>query len=196
MLKPKKWYEDVYANALKNKTEYSKHYEQSIYYNVWKQAIQLIDSNATIFELGCGTGQFAHMMYDFGIKIHGAVDFSSVAINAAKKLLPKIASKFYVGDLLSKATYKLCKYNTIICFEVLEHIKEDLFVLKSISPGATVIFSLPSYPYQSHVRSFPDVADIYKRYEYTGILKINSHVKIDMDKNGEKYIWLLKGVKS
>ena len=45
-------------------------------------------------------------------------------------------------------------YEIVICLETLEHLQDDLAVIEKIKPGAYVIFSVPNFDYESHVRHF------------------------------------------
>lgn len=151
------WYNDTY----KDNIEYKKEPEQSIYYPVWEKALSLIN-NERIIDFGCGPGQFARLMIKSRKRYVIGMDFSKEAINMAIALNPKHPHKFVVRNLLKGN--KFPAYDLVVCFEVLEHIVDDLAVISKIIPGKRFIFSVPNYDAKSHVRIFSSEAEVFKRY--------------------------------
>ncbi len=117
----------------------------------------LAESLAThdiVLEIGCGMGHFtgnyvAPTCLDFL-----ATDVSPVAIDIARKTFPSIADQFQVFDALSESFLRvemvryyhlisMCKFNTIVALEFLEHIDKDIEFLSSIESGIKLILSLP-----------------------------------------------------
>jgi 2-polyprenyl-3-methyl-5-hydroxy-6-metoxy-1,4-benzoquinol methylase len=154
--------EDWYDNAYKGAVKYDVHYTKSPYYKIWVYIASIIDKGADVLDLGCGTGQFANLLIDNNIKYSYGIDFSKTAIDLAKKV---VDCNFYVADLYNKETYNLHDYNTVICLEVLEHIEDDLSVLKSIKEGSNIIISVPNYDSKSHVRHFESIDSVIARYK-------------------------------
>ena len=184
MQKNQDWYNQAYAVS----EEYKKEPEESMYINVWNKALSLIN-NERVVDLGCGSGQFAKLLLNKGKRFIYGVDYSSEAIQIAKKLNPDYSAKFVVKDLLKD--FKLPAHDLIICFEVLEHITEDLSVVRKIQSGKRFIFSVPNYDYKSHVRKFEYGTEILDRY--SELLDIKKIYPINMsDKN---IIWLCDSVK-
>jgi 2-polyprenyl-3-methyl-5-hydroxy-6-metoxy-1,4-benzoquinol methylase len=184
MQKDKNWYNEAYAKS----TEYRKEPEDSIYIGVWNKALELINRERVV-DLGCGSGQFAKLLIKKNKRFVYAVDYSNEAISIAKGLNPEYSDKFVVKNLLKD--YKLPAHDLIICFEVLEHITEDLSVVRKIQSGKRFIFSVPNYDYKSHVRKFETEEDILSRYG--NLLDIHKIYPIKMsDKN---IIWLCDSVK-
>jgi cyclopropane fatty-acyl-phospholipid synthase-like methyltransferase len=74
-----------------------------------KELNELVETNnpKTTLELGCGLGRFSNFMAKQGIKATG-VDFSSVAIENAKKRVAKDERKpaFIVGDVTNLETIR------------------------------------------------------------------------------------------
>jgi len=152
-----KWYDEVYRVNL----EYRKEPEDSRYYPIWNKALSLINGERVI-DFGCGSGQFAKLVLNHGKKFVCGIDFSTEAILIAQKLNPEYKQKFVVGDLLNG--FQRSPYDLVTCFEVLEHISQDLDVIKRIDSGKRFIFSVPNYDYRSHVRKFDTLMDIQERY--------------------------------
>ncbi|MHA2366851.1 MAG: class I SAM-dependent methyltransferase, partial [Candidatus Hodarchaeales archaeon] len=74
-IKPAEYYNDYYKQDM----SYHVHYKESNYYNLWKEVLKLIDDEkllCKILDAGCGTGQFANMLYDYGVDNYMGIDFS------------------------------------------------------------------------------------------------------------------------
>ena len=151
------WYNEAYAKS----TEYRKEPEDSIYIEVWNKAISLI-KNERILDFGCGPGQFAKLLLKNGKRFVKGYDFSNEAIILAQRANPQHKRLFVVKDLLK--IEKVPAYDLVICFEVLEHITQDLEVIKKVGSGKRFIFSVPNYDYKSHVRKFETEDEIIQRY--------------------------------
>jgi SAM-dependent methyltransferase len=159
-------YNDFYAIV----DAYRKHPNDVFQYiDMWNKAVGLLKAYniKSIIDLGCGPGQFAHLVSEHidDIDVYYGYDFSETAIKMANKreLGPKylfeiknLKNENFINNSLKNLAY--------ITFEFLEHINEDLEVLLKIPSGSRVIFSVPSFDYKSHVRYFPDKSDVLSRY--------------------------------
>ena len=58
----------------------------------------------------------------------------------------------------------------MICFEVLEHIQDDLGVLNRIPRGTKLLLSVPNFDDPYHVRYFSSEKEVYERYK--GVMNI------------------------
>ncbi|MFT6841465.1 MAG: 2-polyprenyl-3-methyl-5-hydroxy-6-metoxy-1,4-benzoquinol methylase [Psychroserpens sp.] len=165
--------------------EYRDNYKNSWYYVQWTQIIQLLKKieNPQILEIGCATGQLAQYLYDQNYQNYNGFDFSEVAVEHAKKYIPQI---FFVGNALDAKNYNL-NYNTVICTEVLEHIKEDIKVIKNIKVNTSIIFSIPNFDEISHVRWFTSERQIKKRYYR--VINIEQIIQVGN-------IYIVKGIRS
>lgn len=191
MLKEKEWYNAVYENSTVNETLYSGEAEQMPYFGMWETCIKWILPNTKIYDFGCGTGQFDDLATRRGIVVVGATDFSATAIRIAKKRNQKICDVFSCGDLMSRATYGFGDYSVAVLLEVLEHVEDDMFVLDNIPAGKRVIFSLPSFESESHVRHFPLIEMAEERYGRK--IKIIRQKAFCVDQRDA--IWLFDAVK-
>lgn len=145
---------------------YHKHYTESVYYNSWKQAISyltFLSRDIPIIDIGCGVGQFANMLFDQGFNNYHGLDFAEEAIAVAKQTNPKFQDKFMVGDAFKSSVFEL-DYELVILFEILEHLNEDLKLLGKIKPGRKVLFSVPNFPDNNHVRYFSSIEQVIDRY--------------------------------
>jgi 2-polyprenyl-3-methyl-5-hydroxy-6-metoxy-1,4-benzoquinol methylase len=162
---------EFYNIKYQNQEEYKLHYKNSWYFVHWTQIIRYLRGidDPKILEIGCGTGQLANYLIDEGFNKYVGFDFSEEAIKIAKE---RINLEFFVGDALNPECFQY-DYNLIICTEVLEHIKDDISVLKNIRKGSKIIFSVPNFDEESHVRWFLSERQIKLRYfKYIDILHI------------------------
>jgi SAM-dependent methyltransferase len=157
---PAGWYDQAYSNS----EEYRAHYSQSCYYFSWCVIADrlLRDGLKKVLEIGCGPGQFAAMLRDYGIGCYVGLDFSSKAIEMARQNVPEL--EFLVEDARTSDIYARMDYDVIVCTEVLEHIQDDLIVVSRFKPGVRCLCTVPNFPYVSHVRHFKDPAEVQQRY--------------------------------
>lgn len=150
-----------YDMVYKDSKKYRIHYKFSIYYDVWKMIVDCLKKldDPIILEIGCGTGQLAHLLYDEGFQQYFGFDFSREAISIANK------QRFFVGNAYDKTIYDKFLHNTIVACEVFEHLDDDIDVIKKLKKGANIIFSLPTFNCNGHVRWFKTVESIDSRYK-------------------------------
>lgn len=181
---------EYYDVIYKSDKDYSKHYSQSPYYPNWKEAMKFlrtVDHTASILEIGCGPGQFANILFDNDFTNYTGLDYSAEAISIAKKNNPKLADRFFAADAFQTELLEH-GYDLVICFEVLEHILEDLELLQRIRPGARMLLSAPNFNSRTHVRYFSSTTEVWDRYHH--VMQISD---IHTSKMDEKaclyYIW-------
>jgi len=153
-----------YYDQMFNQVEdYQAHYRDSRYYVLWTQVIQFLRQvpSPKILEIGCGPGQFANYLYDQGFRDYHGFDFSHEAVRIARQVVPQMS--FEVGDATKQESYRH-EYNAAVVLEVLEHVEDDLGVLVNLKPGTVVIFSLPTFDDEAHVRWFTSKQEIVDRY--------------------------------
>ena len=145
---------------------YRANYKACRYYEPWKEVMSLITSKQDrLLELGCGPGQFAQMLYDNGFAHYTGVDFSP----NTKPFWDKLKTGDYtfkrsnLYDVLNFCEYD--DYDVVVCCEVLEHLAHDLEVLEKIAPGKRVIFTVPDFDDDSHLRHFHNEKEVYDRYK-------------------------------
>lgn len=161
------WYDGIYGSLKRN---YVCHYTQSSYYFIWTVIADRVHGAGAIFDVGCGTGQLAHLLHDRHIESNRArfaylgFDFSNQAITIARERLPEVS--FQVDDALTTNLFGDAEYDTVIMTEVLEHIGEDIQVLSSVRPGARVLATVPNFLTTSHVRRFVSAEEVNERYGF------------------------------
>ncbi len=143
-------------------TSYTRHYTESIDYFLWTVIADRIPADSSILEIGCGSGQFAHLLAEHGVTRYTGFDMSSQAVSLARQRLPHFA--FHVADALTTALLSDADYDTVVSTEVLEHIDHDLEVVGRVRPGVRCLMSVPNFPYPSHVRYFKDEQAVRDRY--------------------------------
>lgn len=169
---------------------YHKHYTQSINYSEWKEVMSflyLLDRSTKILEIGCGPGQFANMLFDYGFLNYIGFDYSTEGIALAKKSNPNHAEQFFVADGF-QTDLMLEEYDLVICFEVLEHIQRDLELLQRIRSGTKMLLSVPNFDDPNHVRFFHSAEEVRARYQ--NVMRIfNIHIsKLEGSPNCLYYI--------
>ena len=180
-----------YDEVFKTDKEYQSHYKDSRYFNIWKQIVDFVKEirDPRILDVGCGTGQLGHYLEDEGMGSYFGFDFSKEAIRVARSLSLRW---FSVGDAYNGNMYTQTNYNTVIISEVLEHLDYDLEVLKNIKPGANIIFSVPRFLCNGHMRCFVEDWQVENRYH--DLIKIEKIVKVDNIKKTDKLWIVAKGV--
>lgn len=179
----------------KKDAKYRKNPEQLLYFTLWSEGIKYfkLHNFKNIVDIGCGAGQFAKMLKDDNkiiLEKYIGYDFSDKRLEIAKKFINNDTRfNFKQVDLRNyDINQDLLEFNTddtlIVCFEFLEHINNDLKILKSINNKYSIICSVPSYDSKGHVRFFKNKKQVDKRY--SSIIKYDMNI-IPMG-NGRVYI--------
>lgn len=167
---------EYYDNLFSSSDVYNLHYKESPYYILYTQILQFIKKipNARILEIGCGSGQFAHYLFDEGYKDYVGFDFSKEAIEIARRT---VNQSFEIGDAAAPGSLEK-DYNVVVALEILEHLKDDIGVIRRLKKGAFIVFSVPMFDDPAHVRKFLSEQEISKRYykcvELKKIVRIDS----------------------
>jgi 2-polyprenyl-3-methyl-5-hydroxy-6-metoxy-1,4-benzoquinol methylase len=156
---------DYYDEKFSSDVSFTQHYTESRYYGLWAIILDRLRRarNPRVLEIGCGTGQLAHLLHDMRfLDSYVGIDFSSVAIKQAQIRNPNW--KFLCADIFEDRTLEDGDYNVVVSTEFLEHVEEDLAVVRRIRPSTMVIASVPNFPHPEHVRHFPNSQEVYGRY--------------------------------
>jgi len=168
-------YNNKYYNAMYNKGGYEGVYDlpyrRSYYYPLYREVLKIVrkTNRFPILEVGCGTGGFAHMLFDSSIYQYEGFDFSEIAVAKAIKRTTA-PDRFKTGNALDPSIYSK-QYPVIICTEVLEHIEDDLEVINLWPSGCICICSVPNFDSDSHVRYFNKKNQVIQRYK--GLIDIS-----------------------
>ena len=152
---------EYYDKAFSGDKKYQGSYRNLPHFPVMQIALSYIKElrNPYIMEFGCGTGQFAQLLWEHGIREYMGVDFSPKAVEIASSLSPQV---FEVQDCTS---YNPAEYfDTFVTMEILEHIEKDLETISRIPTGKTIIFSVPRFDNTAHVRFFTSKEQVQERY--------------------------------
>lgn len=119
---------------------------QALWYNRWTFGLFKRFLNGKILEVGCGIGNFSPMLAQYGDVT--ALDIEKSYIKIAKEKL-KLKATVGLGDI-EKGHYffKNKKFDTVVCLNVLEHVKDDESALKNIhqllKPNKLLILLVPA----------------------------------------------------
>lgn len=122
---------------------------QAGFYNQW--TLRKFDGylKGDILEIGCGIGNFTLTLSKYGIVT--AIDIDKNLINSFKKNSESNISSGYGNIETGEYFFKEKSYDTIVCINVLEHIKNDMRALENISKltkkGGHLILLVPIYEF-------------------------------------------------
>jgi 2-polyprenyl-3-methyl-5-hydroxy-6-metoxy-1,4-benzoquinol methylase len=160
-LQPSSYYDAVYESG----AAYNAPYFESPYYFLWSVIADRLqrDGAMTLLDLGCGPGQVAHLLHDKGLSTrYVGLDFSERSIQMAKELCP--GYDFLQADLTTPKLLESFEYDCVLALEVLEHLDDDIALLRQVRPGARVLATVPNFSDPAHVRYFRDAARVRERY--------------------------------
>lgn len=167
--------------------------EQSPWRNLYLAAFSLIAEcrGLPVADLGCGTGRFAKLLQRGSWADYWGVDFSQVRIEEARRYVPGFHfTQGHVLDPYMVSRYK--EFQVFVLLELLEHLDEDLLLLKSIPAGAKVVFSVPNFDDPAHVRWFEEKASVVERYRELLDFKEASWIVLKEPATGRKSIFLCR----
>lgn len=147
---------------------------QALWYNRWTMNKFSSFLSGDILEVGCGIGNFTPALARFGRV--WAIDIDRDGIARTRKQIAHEV-RVGVGDI-EKGTYFFPKrtFDTIVCLNVLEHIKDDHAAVQNmyrlLRPGGHLILLVPIY--QALYGTMDSAIDHYRRYAPLGILALLS----------------------
>ena len=156
---------EYYDRTFHEDPNWSAHYTASVDYYIWTVIVDRVRraKARSVLEIGCGSGQLAHAIHDSGaVEQYCGFDFSLARVEQARRNVP--AFTFEHANAFETDLYDRIKYDLVIVTEFLEHVEEDLAVLRRLPPGVRVIGLVPNFPYVSHVRHFAGPAEVAARY--------------------------------
>ena len=164
---PAQEYDRLYAagsDSDRSYDAYSRHYLDSHYYPLYKGVFDEVArlGSRRVLEVGCGSGSFAHLLFDHSDIEYRGFDFSEQAIRRARERTGK-PERFFVAQAGNDAAMSH-DYDTIVCLEVLEHIERDLDVIAGWRGGSTCVCSVPNFDQPDHVRIFRHQEEVRRRY--------------------------------
>ncbi len=151
---PKQYYNLMFTDGGKEKA-YHKGPRDSFMFVLWDAIARKVEPGTRVAEFGCGAGQLAVLLMEYGCDYVLGVDIAERGLDIARQLNPNIADRFYEGSLYNPNVYRRTQYDMAIFCEVLEHLDHDLSALRGIPSGMKVIISVPTAESKEHVRCFP-----------------------------------------
>ncbi len=122
---------------------------QAVWYNRWtfKNFSQFVTGD--IFEVGCGIGNFTSILTEYGRV--WACDIKPSYVKRTKQRVEK-RGVIGLGNIeTGKLFFGSKQFNTIVCLNVLEHIRDDQVAIKHmyqlLKPGGHLIVLVPIYSY-------------------------------------------------
>ncbi|SFI35506.1 Methyltransferase domain-containing protein [Tindallia magadiensis] len=140
-----------------------------------------------ILDLGCGVGYGTEILLDSDdenkIDHITGVDIDLDSIQYAKDMYGYLRSTFQVGDAReANFTQNLKTYDHIICYEMIEHLREDIQVIENISkmlkPQGKLFISTPFGQGKGKPCSSPYHVHQYLESEFRELLE--PYFRIDM----------------
>lgn len=122
---------------------------QAVWYNKWTMRKFLPYLSGDILEVGCGIGNFTDFLFHCGNV--WAIDIEKEYIKQIKQP-EKVKAKVGFGDIeKGKYFFSKRKFDSIICLNVLEHIKDDKKALKNmynlLEKNGFLILIVPAYDF-------------------------------------------------
>jgi 2-polyprenyl-3-methyl-5-hydroxy-6-metoxy-1,4-benzoquinol methylase len=121
----------------------------ALWYNRWTFEKCKSKIHGNILEIGCGIGTFTEALIPYG-NVY-AIDRNSKNLAVARSRWKQKAT-FAVGNIeTGHIPFPLPFYNTIICMNVLEHIKDDtkalIHMVRLLKTNGTLILLVPIHPF-------------------------------------------------
>lgn len=157
-VKPAEWYDSVLPGSRAMAP-----LEESSALPVYEVAVRLLP-RLPIVDLGCGTGRFARLAQDhLPVFSYRGFDFAPSVIEEARNYCE--FGVFEVADIREwEHGPDLPEECCYVLLEVLEHLEDDRDALMRIPPGLPVVFSVPNFWSESHVRRFLQPRHVFERY--------------------------------
>lgn len=145
--------------------------EQSPWRELYEQAAVWISPLDPVVDLACGTGRFAEQLRRRGHGRFTGLDFSPKAVSECHAYVPLFDldtpwdADFGVSDLREWQPDPGRAAGTVYtCLETLEHLEDDVGLVARIPVGHELIFSVPNYGGEAHLRTFETAGEAWRRY--------------------------------
>lgn len=119
-----------------------------------------------VLDLGCGSGKVLRHVMRFQPSRVVGVDFAEARIAHARNEFPD--AEFHCSEIYDYLQKCNDKFDIVLLFEVLEHVFDDVEIIKAIPiicPNGMLLASTPiNMPDECHVRIFSSAEEIVDRY--------------------------------
>lgn len=156
-LKDRDWYDRALSQY-----PYTAPVEANPFEGLWRELASRIAPRLNVVDLGCGPGHLASLVAPTSASYFG-IDWSPAAIDVARRAL-KFAPAFFVCGDVTKFWPTITADIYVAC-EFLEHVEDDLAILRRIPAGKSLLASLPKKDSESHVRVFSTEESVWRRYD-------------------------------
>ena len=151
---PPAYYDDVFAPVGKYERGREHYYAWAIH---TVHALQL--HNLLGLEIGCGPGGFLEMGMHDNLRLEG-IDFSQEAV-----IQSRTRTHYPVHHIPFQEFQEWDRFQYYVILETLEHLEDDIGLLRRIPVGSWVIGSVPNRRDPSHIRQFPGIPAVQERYQ-------------------------------
>jgi trans-aconitate methyltransferase len=145
--------------------------EASPWRELYMAAAGWIAASHPVVDLACGTGRFAEQLRRLGHGRYTGLDFSTAALDEALAYVPLMdadtdwEARFGHADLRAwQPDPERAGATVYVCLETLEHLEDDVDLIRRIPVGHELIFSVPNYGGEAHLRVFQDAGEAWRRY--------------------------------
>jgi len=153
-------------------------------------AVQCAIAGGPILDLGCGTGIFGAMLDEMHVPYLMGIDTSTRAVLIAQRHGP--AECMHRKRLARFLREHESEYRTVAMLEVLEHVYEDMALLRLIPSGKRIVVSVPSSASVGHVRWFGSMAEAADRYR--GLVHWQDGITTRAKPGGNEW-YIMRGVR-
>lgn len=150
---------------------------QAVWYNRWTLNQFSKYLSGDILEIGCGIGNFSQYLINYGNLT--AMDVNKEYVNEAKDKI-KGRGEIGIGDIeRGEFFFKSKNFNSVVCINVLEHIKDDKKALNNIYnlliPNGYLILLVPAH--NALFNSIDNSIGHFRRYEKESLLNLLNECK-------------------
>lgn len=160
---------------------------QAVWYNKWTMDKFKAFLHGDILEVGCGIGNFTNTLSDYGLV--WSIDIEDNYIKQTKKSVGKKAVVGFGDVEKGKYFFNNQKFDSVVCLNVLEHIRNDEQALensyKLLKTGGSLVLLVPLHHFLygeidrsiGHFRRYTEV-EVIDKLEKFGF-KILKHRRIN-----------------
>ncbi len=161
-IKTAEWYDRVYTTG----ANYAVPVDRQIWSQVWSRTAVLLPQDTLLVDVGCGLGQLWQVARDSGKRLSEVygIDFSRVAISWAAVIAEKLDHNTTLIEENLETIEGLPTGDSYVFCEILEHLVNDIRLLKLVPSEALVILTVPSFDSDGHVRIFKTREEVEARY--------------------------------
>jgi SAM-dependent methyltransferase len=158
---------EFYDAGFRMTEKYQTSGDDSVYRPVWELVLTALSAHQAkiVLDLGCGPGQFAEFILARSTVKYFGYDFSPEAVQRARNRTLERAT-FDTADLTMRPLPFPEIYDTVVATEFLEHVTEDLAIIRALHPGTRLIASVPNFDSFGHVRFFGAEEAVRARYRH------------------------------